>query len=132
MGHLHENGGIETEDLSFTTGRRRLKELIRPDGTREAVSFEAWAFHVLRNPFSPTTRKAVEVKDPDLEKLKDVKAIVIEASQLPVVDPVEKKVEIPRQQVQDDQSFSNLKVEEAQRIGFRSAEAGKTDRGGRR
>lgn len=117
----------EVKDLTYSKNQRKIKtkEIIRSDGTKEKVPFPFWRATVLRDPLGATAQEAAKVKDPDLEKIRVENIPIKTFLESPIVDVEEKATPISQSIIQRP-IIAGLNVETAKRIGFRSAEEGKT------
>jgi len=113
-------------DLTYSKNQRKtpMKEVIRPDGTKQKVPFSHWRRTVLNDPLGATAQAASKAKDPDLEKIR-VETIPVRAFIDAPVKDSEKPITPTQSPTASQTLVSNVKTETAKRIGFRSAEHGK-------
>lgn len=120
-----------TTDLTYSKNQRKepLKDMVLPDGTRRKVPFHFWRVDVFTNPLGETAQLAARNKDPDLDKIKVDQIPLKMFLEVPVIDIVKPAEPVRPPIVNDNPAYTaNLKIETAKKMGFRTAEEGKTGR----
>jgi hypothetical protein len=108
-------------------GRGKLnkdKKMVDAKGTIRYVPYGKWRNEIIKNPHGVTAQRAKAEGDPDLDKIQ-VEVLRVGRWE----ERAEKQsLPIPRAKVTrvTDLTGTNLTPEEAKRMGFRPAEAGKT------
>jgi hypothetical protein len=116
----------EEKDLTYSKNQRKtkMKEVIRPDGTRQKVPFAFWRVDVIRDPMGATAQLAAQNKDPDLDKIRVDNIPIKSFVEAPIIN-IEKPDEPIQPPIVSMPLISNLDKDTAKRMGFRSAEHGK-------
>jgi len=120
------------EDLVKDLSRMNRAKLKKPKmmldakGTLHEVPYGKWEQEVINNPNGVTARRAVRDKDPDINNIK-VKVLRLKTFGSKEM-PKRSRAELPRGQRKTNYNLSTLSPEEAKRMGFRTAEAGKESR----
>jgi hypothetical protein len=117
----------EEKDLTYSKNQRKtkMKEVIRPDGTRQKVPFAFWRVDVIRDPMGATAQLAAQSKDPDLDKIRVDNIPIRSFVEAPIIN-IEKPNEPIQPPIASQPLISNLSTDTAKRIGFRSEQEGKT------